>query len=244
MQKFFIYSYKYNIDIGKLLKRRLKQYNLELASEFSKSTINLELENDKRNAFIDSVCDLLLYDVMQLKIADIVNCLDLGIEHKRNILVASVYYATKAAIRSTVRNALEEYFESENLLNIDGYITFRMPQTMSIWESCVKKATNEYEDILRLNEISILINELFGLYENTEKMTLIMRNDGSCTVTDSNNSKIEYPANSYDSMMSILLSTNPAEIKVYNPTKNDEEFLKGLSAVFPERVHVLNNIID
>lgn len=245
MRIFRIYSYKYNIDIAKLIKRRFNAAGMNYSIlKSTEQAVEIGITDDEPELFCRALCEILLSDIMQFELADIIRGIPTSLEIKREILMRAVSYAYKAAVRTPVRQALCEYFSDNDSLVLEGFITFRMPDTLEIWERCVEKAAEDCLLTVQQEELAQLICDLVSLCpESIKEVIVIVRKDGSCTVVDEDDNHIDYPCSAYDSVMSILLTLDPERILIYDMTGNTEgELISSLKSVFSGRVRVYSTV--
>ena len=69
-------------------------------------------------------------------------------------------------------------------------------------------------------------------------ISVILHPDGSCTLTDDSDSRIDCASCSDDSVLSLLISLAPERITVYDLSGNSDSLLsEALMRVFVDRVH-------
>ena len=230
MQTFTICSYKYGIDVSEPLICRAGELSVERVND---CCARICCDDIKELASL--VCEVILTDLSQFEIADMINELPFELEQKKRILISAVGYSRRAALRIPVRRALFEYFSQSNRLVLEGFITFRMQDTVELWERCVEKAA---EDIFLAEEKAELIQILCSLLPRDDiHVLLIVNPDCSLTLIDETGIQTDYPRGSEESIMGALIAISPAEIMLCDMSDGVmHEFIRALNSAFPKKV--------
>ena len=232
LQTYLISSYKYGIDISEVLSNRLGAENV---SKVNYSCANVTVESKEQIA--DAICDVLLLDIAQFELADMINELPFELSEKKRILIGAVAYSRRAALRIPVRRALFAFFSENNSLVLEGFILFRMADTVELWERCVEKAA---EDVMLGDEREELLELLCSLLpENDAHILLIINPDTSITLIDEDGTHIDYPCGCEEAIMGIMLTISPAEIELFDMSEGImDEFVVALKRAFPQKIRM------
>lgn len=232
LQKYNISSYKYGIDISELLSDRLGAENV---TKLNDNSAVMCVDSKERAA--DVMCDIILHDLAQFELADMINDLPFELNEKKRILIAAVGYSRRAALRIPVRRALFAFFSENDSLVPEGFILFRMADTVELWERCVEKAA---EDVLLGDEREELFELLCSLLpDNNAHLLLIINPDTSITLIDDDGTHIDYPCGSEEIIMGIILTVSPAEIELCDMSDGVmDEFIAALGRAFPKKIKI------
>lgn len=246
MRSLFVSTLEYDLNISDLLLRRLRKTpsgaSWKTAPDKAKAdSLELVIVDDTGfDDFLDAVSDLLLYDLSQFEIADMVKALPLSLPDRKIVLLEAIRCSKTAAVRSSVRRALKEHYSECDSLVLEGFIRFRMQDTLRIWERCVDKAAEEL--FLRTERMELM--GLLGAFvrmrpARIKEVALILRPDGACSLTDDSDTHIDYPPDAYDSLVSLLVSLSPRRITVYDLSDGlCADLLTSIHRVFEDRVRV------
>ncbi|MEA5060051.1 MAG: sporulation protein YtxC [Candidatus Pelethousia sp.] len=240
---------EYDVDIGKLALRRLateftQNEGLEsrLSGEKNCARFELRTEGDLER-WCKAVRGLLLRDISHFELARMVNELPLVLEEKRRVLPEAVKLS-RACLEPVetegILKALLAFYAEENHLNLEGFLRFRMQETMRDWEICVMRAA---EELLLEAEYWELMQVLSAFVQlrppQVRDVYIILNPDGSCTLTDDQDSRIDYDRCTGDGVMSVLVGLSPERITVYDLSGGASTSLaETLVRVFEDRVRV------
>lgn len=157
---------------------------------------------------------------------------------------------------SIVKRKIIEFFEYENKLLIDGFITFRLKDYVNELENLIDIAVDEYiadkeyKDFIVLLKYFVDIQEpkvsaLHILVDNKGKYTLL--NEDRTEITDQYINEFMSEARggemNYDDMlMSILITLAPVKIYLYNSERiKNRELLETINRVFSSRIEICDN---
>ena len=231
----------YDVDIAKLLRRRLKA----ISSDIDVYDINgegsmVEADIDEKTIapWCDALCDLLLKDLAHFEMARLVNDMPLSLSDKQLILPEAIKASRSVAAANGIKRMLREYFEENRHLNLEGFLRFRMQDVIRSFERCVESAC---EELLIKTEYLELMNVLSAFVRfqqpKIREVSLIMNADGSCTLTDDSDSRIDYARGKNDNLVSVLVSLAPEKITVYDLSCGNNAMLADmLRRVFDGRV--------
>ena len=206
---------EYQVDIGKLALRRLMAIDPGDAEILQQ----LEAGKDHIQFSIEQAGDLerwcrvlqgmLLWDLAHFELARMVNDLPLGLEEKRRILPEAVKLSRACPQNAGADAILRElmgFYAEEKHLNSEGFMRFRMQDVLREWEICVMRAA---EELLLHEEYWELMHVLSAFVQlrspQVRDVYIVLNPDGSCTMTDDQDSRIDYARCTGDGVMSVLV---------------------------------------
>ncbi|MCE5236087.1 MAG: sporulation protein YtxC [Clostridiaceae bacterium] len=234
-------TYEYDADISRLVRRRLKKLSssLTLREGSGKRTAEAQIETDtEADAWCEAVAEVLLYDVAHFELARLVNDLPISLEQKRLALPEAIKSARGVGTMQTLKREIAAHYEENDALVLEGYVRFRMKEVQKAWEFTVIRAV---EELLIKNEYLELMNVLSAFVQlqppRIKDVSVILNPDGSCTLTDDMNSRVDYEKCTGDGVVSILVGLAPERITVYDLSGGKSTMLAEiLIRVFEDRV--------
>lgn len=230
---------KYEADIGQLLNRRLGQEGGLTARSLGRGGAEAGISGPEGfRAWCRALSDVLTMDLSQFELAYMVNELPVSLEEKKAILPEAIRLSRRRCAREKVQEMLEEYFGSHDHLVLEGFMAFRMKECKQEWERCVIRAADE----LLLNvEYMELMQALAAFVRlrapRMREVYVILNPDGSCTLTDEEELRIDYERCTTDGIMSILVGLAPERITVYDLSGGRSAGLgESLTRIFEGRV--------
>ncbi len=233
---------EYDVDIEKLLKRRLRQAGWEpdLGVSFGdEQVVSAEVGSpEELSSWIMAIGRLLLKDMAHFEMARLINELPLTLAQKQMALPEAIRSARSFNAESRILRSLREHFDEHEHLNLEGFMRFRMKDVLEGFSLCVDRAA---EEILLRSEYLELMSVLSAYVRMRppciREISIILHPDGSCTLTDDSDSRIDCESCSDDSVMNVLIGLSPERITVYNLTGRDDSLLsEALKRVFKDRV--------
>lgn len=146
-----------------------------------------------------------------------------------------------------IRNCVNE----NDIINIDGFLTFRMRNFREDIESIIDYVFERYMVEKEYNEFIRLLKYFVDIQESKiEEVNIFITDEGDYVIKDKNDNdilnlflkelcseKIIVETNLEDVIISGLITNVPQKIKVYGKEKsNNKEFLDTIDKVFGERV--------
>ena len=227
----------YDLDIPKLLQRRLANAPLPMELDGEQMIFSLEHEDE-----LDQLCQalslLLCRDLMHFELAQLVDRLPLPVMEKQSVLADAIAIAKSGERAMTARRILKDYLSSQNLLHIEGFLRFRLPDTRALWQRAVEQAAKEQALRQEYLELMGVLRAFVQLQPpQIREISLCLNPDGSCTLTDASDTRVEYAACPQDQLVSLLVSIAPARLTVYDLSGGQRDALtEALSRVFAGRV--------
>lgn len=240
---------EYDADIGKLALRRLageypRDTGIEkrLLAQKDQARFELMAEGDLER-WCRAVRNLLLRDVSHFELARMVNELPLALEEKRRVLPEAVKLSRACPAQAGaegILRALLNFYAEEDHLNLEGFLRFRMQDVLRDWEICVMRAAEELLLEVEYWELMQVLSAFVQLRPpQVRDVYIILNPDGSCTLTDDQDSRIDYDRCTGDGVMSVLVGLSPERITVYDLSGGASTSLaETLVRVFEDRVRV------
>ncbi len=258
MQTVFINTLEYDVDVAALLRRRLKAVcgggEIALSAGEGGRTAVVTLSGEaERDALCAALAALLLQDAANFALARIVNDMPLTLQEKQRVLAEAIHAARKAAKEAPggdpaldgrrVQGMLQDHFAHSDRLNLEGFLRFRMQDTLHAFEVCALCAA---EELLLQEEYLELLRVLSALVRmqkpRIREVSLILHADGSCTITDDTDARIECEgcgaaAGAGSELVNLLVALAPERIIVYDLSCGRcAELSAALLQVFEDRV--------
>jgi hypothetical protein len=243
-------THEYDVDIKKLLQRRLEQAGQPVALSGDNGLVRIELSGEGAlEGWCTAVCALLLRDLAHFEMARMVNDLPLSLEEKRSVLPEAVRLSramlqgeedAPSAAQADVTHMLMAYYAEEDHLNLEGFMRFRLKEVLRDWELCVMQATEELLLQAEYNELMHVLSAFMQLAPPQIKDVYVVLNpDGSCILTDDKDSRIEYDPCTGDNVLNALAGLSPERITVYDLSGGrSAQLAEALIRMFEHRVRV------
>ncbi len=234
-------TYEYDADIPRLIRRRIKKSGgfLTLHEIDGKHTASADLETEQEaDIWCTAVAEVLLYDIAHFELARLVNDLPISLEQKKLVLPEAIKSARSIGTLQTLKREIAAHYEENDHLVLEGYVRFRMKDVQKAWELTVIRTT---EELLIKNEYLELMSVLSAFVQlqppRVKDVSVILNPDGSCTLTDDMNSRVDYDKCTGDGVVSILVGLAPERITVYDLSGGKSTMLAEiLIRVFEDRV--------
>ncbi|MBQ9832116.1 MAG: hypothetical protein IJO48_00100 [Clostridia bacterium] len=233
-------THEYEVDIKKLMERRLKQVNFKPCLEGDdERTVQADIENDKdMDKWCSALSRVLLHDLAHFELAKITDELPLELEEKEEVLVEAVRNSKNVVGYNSIKKMLLAHFEENDTLNAEGFIHFRMQDIKHKWEECVNMAMHEFavkNEYLELMSVWASFAQLQP--SRVREINVILHPDGSCTLTDDTDSRIDCERCTFDGIVSVLVGLAPEHITVYDMSGGQSRGVAELlMRVFEDRV--------
>jgi len=230
---------EYEGDIHRLLERRLTQTGHAFTLTPEGQDVLVEVaEPGGLDALCVALALLLCRDLCQFELAKLTDRLPLTLPEKQAVLAEAIHCARKVERPGAVRRALRIYLEEQEELHLSGYMRFRMTDTVNAWRLCVQSAT---EELMLEKEYLELMGVLRAFVQvkptRVREVSLLLHPDGSCTLTDDSDARIDYDASDPDRLVSLLVDLAPERLTVYDlSSERGNELTEMLARVFAGRV--------
>lgn len=240
MMERIVQTWKYELDLERLLSRRLIQCGCAFHMRCGADGAHIYLEESGNGALADALSMLLCRDLMYFELAAMTDRMPLTLPEKQQALADALQTPCDDAPRIHAREMLAQYLETEICINLEGYLTFRMRGFLDEWQTLAEQAMAE--QLLR-REYSELLGVLGAFLETQPprigELSVCLHPDGSCTLTDDSDGRIDYVDGSEDGVVSLLVSMAPQRLIVYDLSGGScRRLTDAIARVFAGRVRI------
>ena len=241
MTTYVIDTRKYDIDLDRLLTRRLQQSGCNCSVMHGLGGVSVTVDDDEAvRRLSEALAMLLLSDLQYFELAEYVDTMPLPIGEKQAVLQSALTWTRAHESRRKVCAELYAYLLSERTLHLEGYVAFRMRECLAAWQEGARHAAEErllaqeYTELMHAMSLFVACKQP-GIGE----LSVCIHPDGSCTLTDDSNARIEYVDCSDDGIVSLLVGMAPARLTVYDLSCGaGEPLANALRRVFAGRVRI------
>ena len=239
MSSWIIQTMEYDVDLERLLGDRLRETGAPFALSAAWGGVGVRLEGRQGlNALAKALSVVLIYDLVPFEVGAMADETPLGLEDRRQVLSRAVDAARRREDLSETATRLSAYLQEEGKLCLEGFLRFRMPETLLFWRLCVEEAFSglllekeygEAADVLRL-----LLN---ARPPRCPSLRLCLHGDGLCSLTDGEELRMEYVDETGEGIISLLIGMAPARLFVYDLSGGArKELVHALTEIFSGRV--------
>ncbi len=230
----------YDLDVAGLFMRRLTQSGVYPDFAQEDNLIRLTLQDDTELDGVATALALLLCrDLMHLELAAITDRQPLTLTQKQAVLTEAVRIARTGEQLGGVRRVIRDYLSEDGpTLHLNGFLRFRLPDTIAAWRRAAEQAAEELQLQQEYLELMGVLRAFVQIQPSQlGEISLCLNPDGSYTITDESDARVEYTACSPERIVSILVGLAPARLTVYDLSGGQREPLnEALSRVFAGRV--------
>lgn len=239
MSSWIIQTMEYDVDLERLLSDRLRETGAPFALSAAWGGVGVRLEGRQGlNALSKALSVVLIYDLVPFEVGAMADETPLDLEDRRQVLSRAVDAARRREDLSETATRLAAYLQEEGKLCLEGFLRFRMPETLLFWRLCVEEAFSglllekeygEAADVLRL-----LLN---ARPPRCPSLRLCLHGDGLCSLTDGEELRMEYVDETGEGIISLLIGMAPARLFVYDLSGGArKELVHALTEIFSGRV--------
>lgn len=233
-------THEYDTDITRLMKRRLDQVNfVPVLSGSDGKTAQAELCTDTdMDKWCSAISRLLLYDLAHFELARIVDDMPLSIDEKQLVLPEAVRNSRAVMGYNVTKRMLLDHFSEHESLNLEGFMRFRMRDIQKSWELCALRAVEELALKTEYLELMSVLSAFVQIQPSrVREVRVVLNPDGSCTLTDDMDSRIDCEHCTGDGVVSVLVGLAPERIIVYDLSGGQNWTLaEVLLRVFEDRI--------
>ncbi len=239
MSSWIIQTMEYDVDLEGLLKARLQESGAPYALSMAWGGVGVRMEGRQGlNALAKALAGVLIHDLAPFEVAVMADETPLDLEDRHQVLVRAVDAARKREDLSETAPRLSAYLQDEGKLCLEGFLRFRMPETLLFWRLCVEEAFSglllekEYEETAEV--LRLLLNQR---PPRCSSLRLCLHGDGLCSLSDGGELRMEYLDESGEGILSLLVGMAPARLIVYDLSGGARrELVHALMEIFSGRV--------
>ncbi len=230
---------QYDVNLFRLLKRRLEQHDCPCTLASENGAVAVSLAEDALLPLTNALIMILINDLRYFELARMIDETPLTLSEKQQALTGALDAAQSHRPRRETHAALLQYLRESERLNLEGYLRFRMRDSLTFWRACAERETAEA--ILR-REYAALLGAFHTLADRrgtAGELCVCIHPDLSCTLTDDSDACIEYVDCSEDGVVSLLVGMAPAYLTIYDLSGgNGKRLTEAIQKVFAGRVKV------
>ncbi|MCL2671511.1 MAG: putative sporulation protein YtxC [Clostridiales bacterium] len=242
MPSWFISAETYQVDLKALLGRRLSQAGASFALDTAPGgAIAVTLRGAyARESLAQALGRLLAHDLQTLELAGMADKLPLTLAEKEAVLTEAIAHARRREQLDALQGELAAYLGENRRIALDGYMRFRMRGQLLLWQLCVQQAAAEHLLQMEFFELMQAMGKLADTQKNRiGELRLCIHAEGTYTLTDDSDVRIEYIDYSPEGIVQILTGMAPGRIVVYDLAGTPSTRLTdALRQVFPGRVQI------
>ena len=239
MSSWIIQTMEYDVDLEARLHARLREGGAPYALSAAWGGVGVNMEGRQGlRALSQALGKVLIHDLAPFEMAAMADETPLPRDDRQQVLDRAVTAARKREDLSETAARLASYLQEESKLCLEGFLRFRMPETLLFWRLCVEEAFSqlllekeygEAADVLRL-----LLN---ARPPRCPSLRLCLHGDGLCSLTDGEELRMEYVDESGEGIISLLIGMAPARLFVYDLSGGSrKELVHALTEIFSGRV--------
>ena len=239
MSSWIIQTMEYDVDLERLLSDRLRETGAPFALSAAWGGVGVRLEGRQGlNALSKALSVVLIYDLVPFEVGAMTDETPLGLEDRRQVLSRAVDAARRREDLSETATRLAAYLQEEGKLCLEGFLRFRMPETLLFWRLCVEEAFSELLLQKEYGEAASLLRLLLNERPpRCPSLRLCLHGDGLCSLSDEGSLRMEYVDESGEGILSLLIGMAPARLIVYDLSNGARrELVKALTEIFSGRV--------
>ncbi|MBQ1820035.1 MAG: hypothetical protein II117_00390 [Clostridia bacterium] len=234
-----ILTFEYDIPLLKLLNRRMSELDCAYALEEISDGAVLKIQGgEPAQAAAEALLSVLGRDLRYFALAEYADSLPLTLSEKQTVLKDALKAASRSEESTVLREKLTDYLSRHRTLVLEGFLRFRMQEFLMLWELAVEQAAAR---VLMHKEYGELIDTLKrfveGRVSRVGSLSVCIHADGTITLSDDNDVRIEYVDCAPDGILNLLVNMAPVRLTVYDLSGNEKNRLtEAILKVFGDRV--------
>lgn len=236
-----VVTFEFDIPVGKLLNRRVCEQAEGCAVTETAHGALLSVRGGKAvERAADAIARLLCRDLQYFVLAKMADALPLDLFEKQQVLTEALQAARAREELAIPRTDLTAYLKTAETVCLEGYLQFRMQDLLMLWQLCEEQAAaavlvqKEYGDLIETLKAYVRTR-----HSRVRELMVCIHKDGSCTLTDDSNVRIEYVDCAPDGIVSLLVNMAPQKLLVYDLSGDSKNRLtETLARIFADRVHI------
>lgn len=205
------------LNLRTLLARRMHLCGLEHVEieSSAESQLTVRIEDEAELApFARALGALMALDLRYFEIAKAVEALPFSVDEKRQILSRALTLTATPDTESVFERVLD-YLRENSRINLNGFLRFRLRDIVESLHAAVDIAAEEFILFEEYDELM----QLLGLFSDIRpadggEINVMLRPDGSCTVTDGKTLRIDCAPNNNEGVLSLLTGMAPSCVTI------------------------------
>lgn len=239
MSSWIIQTMEYDVDLDGLLSVRLSESGAPYVLSSALGGVGVRMEGRQGLlALSHALGTVLIHDLAAFEMAAMADETPLGREDRQRVLRHAVEAAHLREDLSDTVQRLSAYLQEEGKLCLEGFLRFRMHETLMFWRLCVEEAFSRLLLEKEFGEAASLLRLLLDRRPpRCPSLRLCLHGDGLCSLSDEGSLRMEYVDESGEGILSLLIGMAPARLIVYDLSGGArQELVRALTEIFSGRV--------
>ena len=239
VSSWIIQTMEYDVDLEELLSSRLRESGAPYALSSALGGVGVRLEGRQGLlALSEALGTVLVHDLISFEMGAMADEMPLDREDRQQVLSRSVAAARQREDLSETVQRLAAYLQEESKLCLEGFLRFRMPETLLFWRLCVEEAFSGFLLEKEYGEAAAILRLLLDERPpRCPSLRLCLHGDGLCSLSDGEELRMEYVDESGEGILSLLIGMAPARLIVYDLSGGARrELVHALTEIFSGRV--------
>ena len=239
MSSWIIQTMEYDVDLEELLGARLSEGGAPYALSDALGGVGVHVEGRQGlMALAQALGRVLIHDLVTFEMAAMADETPLDREDRQRVLENAVAAARRREDLSETVARLSGYLQEEGKLCLEGFLRFRMPETLLFWRLCVEEAFSGFLLEKEYGETAAILRLLLDERPpRCPSLRLCLHGDGLCSLSDEGSLRMEYVDESGEGILSLLIGMAPARLIVYDLSGGARrELVHALTEIFSGRV--------
>lgn len=243
MPRYTVASYSCGRVFKSLLVNRLKRSLPQaVICGSTENTLTVETAEEELSLLALALAEFLTIDLRVPETARLSGLLPLDLRDRQLLLPKALQLTDSRKWVKPAAEALHGYLETERFMVAEGFLRFRLQQTVEEWAAAVDRAGAELLLQKERMSLMLLIAEVMQAEcpeSSSGAVRLILHGDGACTLTDENGCRIESTSASEPGIIGLLLGLAPECVEVYDLTDEGRHTLtESIREVFGLRARI------
>lgn len=232
---------KYDMDLTAVLSRQLSLETMRFAVVRTDEGAFVQLDESAGEHILSAALSrVLLRDLAYFELSRCADELPLTLPEKQEALTEALRLVRDARREARVREELAAFLTGRNEIHLEGYLRFRLKDVLASWQETVERAAGEMLMRREYGEMMEVLRSFAAMQQpRIGELSICLNPDGSCTLSDESDARIEYIDCSEDGIVSLLVSMAPAQLVVYDLSGGTAGRLtEAIARVFSGRVRI------
>ena len=239
VSSWIIQTMEYDVDLEALLAERLREGGAPYALSAAPGGVGVRMEGRQGLlALSRALGAVLVHDLVTFEVASMADETPLDRADRQRVLCRAVDAARRKEDLSDTVQRLSGYLQEEGKLCLEGFLRFRMPETLLFWRLCVEEAFSRLLLEKEFGEAAALLRLLLDQRPpRCPSLRLCLHGDGLCSLSDGGELQMEYVDETGEGILSLLIGMAPARLIVYDLSGGARrELVRALTEIFSGRV--------